>query len=314
VNPYTNLAIEQYLFENVDDDTLVVYLWQNQNTVVIGKNQNAYSECRAELLKSDGCFLARRTSGGGAVFHDLGNLNFTFICSTENFDVAKHMQVIHGACRLSNIDAEISGRNDILADGRKFSGNAFYNSRGRSYHHGTILINADVEKVDKYLTPPKAKLEARGVKSVRSRVINLCEFAPSLTCETMKDHLLSAAETVYALSPEMIKEIDCAQINALATRFADWEYIYGSPIPFNLSCGGRLSFGNAEIALCVKNGYITDLKLYTDALDHEISNTVRETLVALPFELSVISDALFAAINEADAIALVKLFSEQIFT
>jgi lipoate-protein ligase A len=128
------------------------------------------------------------------------------------------------------------------------------------------------------------------------------------------DHLLSAAETVYALSPEMIKEIDCAQINALATRFADWEYIYGSPIPFNLSCGGRLSFGNAEIVLCVKNGYITDLKLYTDALDHEISNTVRETLVALPFELSVISDALFAAINEADAIALVKLFSEQIFT
>ena len=312
-NPYVNLSIEQTLFDNVDNETLILYLWQNQNTVVIGKNQNAFSECRAELLKEDDCTLARRTSGGGAVFHDLGNLNFTFICSTDNFDVSRHMQVIREACRLANIDTEISGRNDILANGRKFSGNAFYNSRGRSYHHGTILVNADCERLSRYLTPPKAKLEAKGVKSVRSRVINLSEISPTLTCDTMKAHLLSAVNAVYSLPIEEIDEINNEEVSALAKRFGEWEYVYGSPIPFNLTCGGRLTFGNTEIELCVKNGCINDLKLYTDALDHEIADKVRMALISLPFDLKSISIALHNVINETDADSLVTLFSDQVF-
>ena len=158
LNPYINLAKEKFLFDSVDNKTLILYLWQNQNTVVIGKNQNAYLECRTELLKQDGVTLARRLSGGGAVFHDIGNLNFTFICATENFDVSNHVKVIQNACRKANIETQISGRNDILANDKKFSGNAFYNSQGHSYHHGTILINADTEKLNRYLTPPKAKL------------------------------------------------------------------------------------------------------------------------------------------------------------
>lgn len=313
-DPYINLAIEQALFDNVDDETLILYLWQNQNTVVIGKNQNAFSECRTELLKEDGCTLARRTSGGGAVFHDIGNLNFTFICSTENLNVSNHMEVIKEACRLSGIEAEISGRNDILADGRKFSGNAFFNSRGRSYHHGTILINSDVGKLGRYLTPPKAKLEGKGVKSVRSRVINLCELAPSLSCEIMKQYLLTAFEKVYSLTAVPISEIADEQISALANRFGAWEYVYGSPISFNLSCGGRLSFGNAEVELCVKNGSIVDLKLYTDALDHEISETVRTALISVPFDLKAISNALYNSLNKIDSDALIALFSEQVFS
>ena len=313
-NPYVNLSIEQTLFDNVDNETLILYLWQNQNTVVIGKNQNAFSECRAELLKEDDCTLARRTSGGGAVFHDLGNLNFTFICSTENFDVSRHMQVIREACRLANIDTEISGRNDILANGRKFSGNAFYNSRGRSYHHGTILVNADCERLSRYLTPPKAKLEAKGVKSVRSRVINLSEISPTLTCDTMKAHLLSAVNAVYSLPIEEIDEINNEEVSALAKRFGKWDYVYGSPIPFNLTCGDRLTFGNTEIELCVKNGCINDLKLYTDALDHEIADKVRMALISVPFDLKAISIALHNVINETDADSLVTLFSDQVFT
>jgi len=313
-NPYINLAVEQMLFNNVDDESIILYLWQNQNTVVIGKNQNAYSECRTELLKSDGCFLARRTSGGGAVFHDLGNLNFTFICKTENLDIQKHMRVIQEACRLSQIDTEISGRNDILVEGRKFSGNAFYNSRGRSYHHGTIMINADVDKLGKYLTPPKAKLEAKGVKSVRSRVINLSEIEPSLTCDTIMSRLISAAQNVYDLPHEMLDDIGGEELSNLAKHFSDWEYVFGSPIPFDLSFSGRLSFGNAEFNLCVKNGYINDLKLYTDALDHEISDTVRKALISTPFDLLSISDALHRSINQTDADSIIGVFSDQVFS
>jgi len=313
VNPHYNLAVEQFLFDNVDNETLILYLWQNQNTVVIGKNQNAFAECRTELLKDEGAILARRSSGGGAVFHDLGNLNFTFICYTENLDVSKHMQVIREACRLANIETEPSGRNDILACGRKFSGNAFYNSRGRSYHHGTLLINTDIEKLCRYLTPPKAKLDAKGVKSVRTRVLNLCEIVPSLTCDIMKEYLISAVEMVYGLPQESLDEICYDQIAPIADHLSDWEYVYGSPIPFNISCGGRLTFGNVEIGLCIKNGYIIDLKLYTDALDHELADTVRKSLISLPLDLTTISDALFKVLDKSYATSLVALFSDQVF-
>ena len=314
IDPYYNLATEQFLFENVDDDTLILYLWQNKDTVVIGRNQNAYSECRTEQLREDGCTLARRTSGGGAVFHDLGNLNFTFICSSEILNIQRHMQVIHKACRLANIETELSGRNDILAAGRKFSGNAFYNSKGRSYHHGTILINSDIERLSRYLTPPKAKLETKGVKSVRSRVINLTELAPSLTCDAMKELLLAAAEDVYALSPDFIEEISLEQIASISKRFSDSEYIYGLQIPFNASCKGRSSFGNIELEICVKSGHITDLRFYTDALDVEVSTTVRKALISLPFNLSAISDALKNVLDKDHADSIIALLNEQIFS
>jgi lipoate-protein ligase A len=313
-DPYVNLAVEKILFETVEDDTLVLYLWQNQNTVVIGRNQNAFSECRTELLREEGGRLARRLSGGGAVFHDLGNLNFTFICASENLDVSKHMQVIREACLMAGISTELSGRNDVLAEGRKFSGNAFYNSRGRSYHHGTLLIHADIEKLGRYLTPPKAKLETKGVKSVRSRVINLSELSPALTCDTMRSHLLCAAQTVFGLTATEILEIDREKIAAYAAHFGDKEFLYDSPIPFNVSCKGQLPFGNVELGLCVKNGYVTDLKLYTDALDAEISATVKQALVSLPFDLQAIRDALSNTIGEADANAFASLFLDQIFS
>ena len=280
-DPHENLAIEKLLLETVDQETLLLYLWQNENTVVIGKNQNAFSECRTELLKAEGVTLARRLSGGGAVFHDLGNLNFTFLCSTENLDVSKHMQVIRGACLLAGIPTELSGRNDILAAGRKFSGNAFYNSKGRSYHHGTLLIRTDMEKLGRYLTPPTAKLQSKGIKSVRSRVINLSELSPSLGCDAMKAHLLSAAETVFGLPPKPFGEINHETISSYAKHFGDREYLYGSPIPFNVSCAGHLPFGNAELMLCVKNGCIADLKLYTDALDSDLSAAVEQALISL---------------------------------
>ena len=124
LNPYENLATEKYLLDTVAEDGYILYLWQNQNTVVIGKNQNPWAECRCNLLETEGGRLARRLSGGGAVFHDTGNLNFTFLCSAKNYDLDRQMKVIQTACSLAGIKTELSGRNDLLAAGRKFSGNA----------------------------------------------------------------------------------------------------------------------------------------------------------------------------------------------
>ena len=170
LDPFGNLAREQVMLEHGPKDGVILYLWQNENTVVIGRNQNAFKECRVSLLEEEGGKLARRLSGGGAVFHDHGNLNFTFLLPQEDFDVRRQLEVICRACKAFGIPAEISGRNDLTAQGQKFSGNAFYKNGTRAYHHGTLLMNADMSKLGRYLSPPVAKLKAKGVDSVRSRV------------------------------------------------------------------------------------------------------------------------------------------------
>ena len=172
-DPYHNLALEQLLFDHCEHDSVILYLWQNNNTIVIGKNQEPYNECRVDEFLRDNGRIARRRSGGGAVFHDLGNLNFTFLVPTADYDLDKQLKVIELACEKLGVKVERSGRNDILADGRKFSGNAFYKNGPRAYHHGTLMVDVDREKMGRYLNPSKAKLSSKGVDSVRSRVVNL---------------------------------------------------------------------------------------------------------------------------------------------
>ena len=196
-DPYENLALEQTLLERVREQECILYLWQNARTVVIGRNQNPWKECRTALLEEEGGHLARRLSGGGAVFHDLGNLNFTFLMREADYDLDRQLTVIETACRSLGIPVERSGRNDLLADGRKFSGNAFYHHNGRAYHHGTLMVDVDLEMVQRYLSPSKAKLAAKGVDSVRSRVVNLREFVPTLTVRQLSDALTAAFAEVY---------------------------------------------------------------------------------------------------------------------
>ena len=313
LDPYVNLAKEKYLFDTVEEGTCLLYLWQNQNTVVIGKNQNAYAECRVRLLTEENGKLARRLSGGGAVFHDIGNLNFTFICSTPDFDLSRHMQVIKSACESAGIDAEISGRNDVLADGRKFSGNAFYHSAGRSYHHGTILISADMKKMQRYLTPPTAKLEAKGVKSVRSRVLNLNELSPDLTPHKMRAHLLSAFDAVYGLTAKPYAETDEKKVDSLARTYSSWEYLFGTPLPFNVTVSGRLPFGSIELQMQVTDGTVKTVRAYTDALDVDLAPNVEAALIGVSFKTESIRNALSKTLADDIAAAITSFFDSQIF-
>ncbi len=303
-DPYENLAIEKRLLDTVAEGALILYLWQNSKTVVIGKNQNPWAECNCRLLEQEGGRLARRLSGGGAVFHDLGNLNFTFICREEDYDLAKQQEVLLNACSLAGIRAEVSGRNDLLAEGRKFSGNAFYHAGGKAYHHGTLLICADTAMVQRYLTPSQAKLQAKGVKSVRSRIVNLTEIAPKLTPELMKKHLCAAAEQVYQRKGLALPSIPHAEIAELAAQYADWDYLYGTPLPLSLVCEERFDWGSIQIQLEVKDGRIQKCKVYTDALDWTLSEQIESLLTGVRFSKDCLKIALGTHPYQEDLLGL----------
>ena len=268
-DPHYNLAVEQSLLESVEKGQCILYLWQNQNTVVIGRNQNPWKECRTALLAEEGGKLARRLSGGGAVFHDLGNLNFTFLVPQGDYDLDRQLNVIQLAVQSLGIPTERSGRNDILADGRKFSGNAFYKNGRQAYHHGTLLVDVDKEKMGRYLNPSKAKLHSKGVDSVRSRVVNLKELNPDITIDALKSALTEAFAQIYGCPLSVIKEdqLDADQIEKLTERNRSWEWNFGQKLPFTFEHEERFPWGGIQIQLLVEEGMIKNTKLYSDAMD-----------------------------------------------
>ena len=312
-DPYYNLAVEKQLLDRVAPGECILYLWQNQNTVVIGKNQNAWLECRTSLLESEGGRLARRLSGGGAVFHDLGNLNFTFLVRDEDYDVDRQLSVIQTAVRLAGVQAERSGRNDVLADGRKFSGNAFYHQNGHAYHHGTLMVTVDKDKLQRYLSPSKAKLEAKGVASVRSRVVNLSELSPGLTCDKLRSLMVQAFESVYGLpsSPVALTGEDIRQIEENTKLNGSWEFLYGARLPFTFQCEGRFSWGGVQLQLEAKGGIITAAKVYSDAMDWQLAPTVEQALTGCRFSAEDMAQAICAAVDPQAAQDLCRLIREQ---
>ena len=313
-DPYRNLATEKRLMDTTGPNQCTLYLWQNQNTVVIGHNQNAWAECRTTLLAQEGGFLARRLSGGGAVFHDLGNLNFTFLMAKENYDLDRQLSVIQAACAMAGITAERSGRNDLLAQGRKFSGNAFYNNKTHAYHHGTLLISADMDKLQRYLSPSKAKLQSKGVASVRSRVVNLQELSPGLTIETMAQYMEKAFEQVYGCKaePVTLTAADESEICQLAEEYGSWEYLYGTTLPFSFSCESRYPWGGIQLQLETKQGLVEHVKVYSDSMDWSLPELIEQALTGCRFTLPDMQTALRTAIDDTEVVNdLCVLLSKQ---
>lgn len=287
-DPHRNLALEQHLLETVLGGCCLLYLWQNERTVVIGKNQNAWAECRTTALFADCGKLARRLSGGGAVYHDLGNLNFTFLMCEEDYDLKRQLSVIRRACGLVGIETEISGRNDVLASGRKFSGNAFYHHEGRAYHHGTLLVDTDAEAMSRYLSPSKAKMQAKGVESVRARVVNLRELNPALTVDILKAAMKQAFAEVYGLPVSVPPVINEARVKELTAHYASDAWLFGRKLPFTFRCEQRFSWGGIELQLSVDRGVITDAAVFSDDMDPETAPKLQAALKNCPFSLDAL--------------------------
>ena len=273
-DPFLNRAVEQYLTEHQEEDTVTMYLWKNQRTVVIGYNQNPYSECNVQLLLDEGGHLMRRGTGGGAVYHDLGNINFSLIADKSLYDVKKQLSVIQDALLSYGLHAEISGRNDLTCEGRKFSGNAFSKGQKNNLHHGTILIKTDGAMMQRYLIVDKAKLMKNGVKSVASRVINLSELVPELTSENIKQPLIASFEKVYDGKATMLEFdtfINTEEVQAIRAHIASDEFLFGRWRQFKTTKKARFSWGGVEIALHVDeaNARIKDVQIATDCLEPE---------------------------------------------
>lgn len=290
LNPHRNQAIERYLLDTCQRGEMILYLWANDKTVFIGKNQNAYTECRMSELIADGGFVARRFTGGGAVYHDKGNLNFTFIACRGDYDINNQFAIMTGAMRALGFDAELTGRNDVVIDGKKFSGNAFYKSESACLHHGTILINSNYQSIAKYLNVSRVKLNAKGVKSVVSRVGNLSDYRADINADMVAEALIQSLKSRYPNTVcEFIKESDLPQdkIAALTERFADQNYVRGDDIHYNAAFEHRYEWGVADIRLEFNGNIIEKAKIYSDTLDTEAVELKEKLLTGTDITKSV---------------------------
>ena len=269
-NPYINLAVESRLLDNYQPNTITLFLWKNRQTVVIGTNQNPYSECDVNTLIKEGGHLARRRTGGGAVYHDLGNLNFSFVADKKIYDIKRQMQVIQEALHNFGLETEVSGRNDITYQGRKFSGNAFAKTKYQGLHHGTILIKTDAERLQKYLKVKPTKLHKHGVKSVTSRVINLSEVA-DITSENIIPYLITAFENVYqgkATNIDFNTLCDEDIINQ-SRHIGSNEYLFGKWKEFHTKKSAAFEWGSIDIDIDIDEdkGIIKDINIASDSLE-----------------------------------------------
>ena len=292
-DPYRNLAAERYLLEHTPAGSVTLYLWQNKNTVVIGRNQNPWAECNIALLRQDGGHLVRRLSGGGAVYHDSGNLNFTFLTDTATYDLDRQLAVIITALASLGIKAEKSGRNDILVDGRKVSGNAFYTSGNKKYHHGTLLIDVKTDVMAKYLTVSPLKLQAKGVSSVKSRVLNLKEACPTLTVAALSQALITAFGQIYNSVPQQLSAdfFDEAELAKYEAEFRDDAFRLGKRLPFTWQTEARFDWGSFTLACRIDSGIIQQAEVYTDAMDWQALQNAGRCFTGVAFTPQALAQA-----------------------
>lgn len=292
-NPWFNLATEDWIFQELDSDTHILFLWRNAETVVIGRSQNPWVECKTDKMEQDGVYLARRQSGGGAVFHDLGNTNFTFLSPKEDYNQDANFEIIINALHKLGIEATQSGRNDMQVGDRKISGSAFKHAVDRSFHHGTLLVDANMQKLGDYLHPHPLKLKAKGIKSVRSRVANLVEFNDSVTHETLSQAIIEAFCDYYGQQVE-VEELDEASLknephlNKYYQQMADWDWRFGKTPAFSHHIETRFDWGIIDLHLDVEQAMIKEVVIFSDALNVDLIESLKQTLTGVRYTIEAV--------------------------
>ncbi|MFD3447284.1 lipoate--protein ligase [Microbacteriaceae bacterium 4G12] len=288
-DPTINLAIEEYCLKNLDENETYLLFYINEPSIIIGKNQNTVEEIHADYVREKGIHVVRRLSGGGAVYHDLGNLNFSFITKDdgESFhNFKKFTEPVIEALRKLGVNAELSGRNDILAEGRKISGNAQFSTKGRMFSHGTLLFDSHMEDVVSALNVKMDKIQSKGIKSVRSRVANIREFLQQdVTIEQFKSLLLQSIFKGDKIPEYVLTEQDWKEIEKLSTeRYRNWDWNYGKSPKFNLQHSHRFPIGQIDVRLVVNKGIVEQCKIYGDFFGVADVKEIEELLIGKKFD------------------------------
>lgn len=297
-NPYYNLAFEEYILTEFNENENCFLLWQNEPTIVVGKHQNTIEEINLDYVKSKFINVVRRLSGGGAVYHDLGNLNFTFIVKNQvdyQFDFKKFTKPVIKALKKIGIEACFNSRNDLVIDGKKFSGNAQYMKKNRLLHHGTLMFNSDIDELVKVLSVSDDKVISKGIKSVRSRVTNIADYLDD------KIHVLEFKEILLKyLQEEMevfheyeLNEAEESKVKEIMNkRYKTWQWNYGESPKFNIKKVKKFDSGKIETLLDVENGHIGSCKFYGDFFGSKNVQEIEKKLVGIKYEESSILNVL----------------------
>ncbi|WP_197407228.1 lipoate--protein ligase LplJ [Bacillus paralicheniformis] len=297
-DPRINLAIEEYCLKHLDPEETYLLFYINQPSIIIGKNQNTIEEINTKYVDENGIIVVRRLSGGGAVYHDLGNLNFSFITKDDGnsfHNFKKFTEPVVAALKRLGVDAELSGRNDLMANGRKISGNAQFSTKGRMFSHGTLLFDSEIEHVVSALKVKKDKIESKGIKSIRSRVANISEFLDQkMTTVEFRSMLLRYIFDTEGEIPEYkLTEKDWKIINQISKeRYQNWDWNYGKSPKFNLQHSKRFQAGSVDIRLEVQKGVICECKIFGDFFGVGDVSDIEEKLTGVQYERKAIKEAL----------------------
>lgn len=297
-DPTLNLAIEEYALKNLEQDETYLLFYVNEPSIIIGKNQNTIEEINLDYVKKEDLHVVRRLSGGGAVYHDLGNLNFSFITKDDGnsfHDFRTFTKPVVEALNRLGVEAELSGRNDIEVHGRKISGNAMFSTNGRLFSHGTLLLDSDIENVVKALNVNQEKITSKGIKSIHSRVANINEFLEEPMSMTAFKQLL--LESIFSdqdgIPTHALTETDWEHIHQLSKeRYQNWDWNYGKSPKYDLEKSQRFDIGSIDVRLKIKKGVIEDCKIFGDFFGQRDVKDIESRLINTRYEEEALEEAL----------------------
>ncbi|AEN91507.1 MULTISPECIES: lipoate--protein ligase [Priestia] len=297
-DPRINLAIEEYALKHLDINETYLLFYINEPSIIIGKNQNTIEEINTKYVEDQQIHVVRRLSGGGAVYHDKGNLNFSFITKDDGnsfHNFKKFTEPVVEALKKLGVNAELSGRNDLMAEGRKISGNAQFSTKGRMFSHGTLLFDSEIENVVSALKVKKDKIESKGIKSIRNRVANISEFLEQkVTVEEFREMLLRYIfDGEENITEYKLTEKDWEKIHQISKeRYQSWDWNYGKSPKFNLQHSHRFPVGQIDVRLEVNKGKIDACTIYGDFFGVGDVQEVQGKLTGVRYEKASIEQAL----------------------
>ncbi|HLS22673.1 MAG TPA: lipoate--protein ligase [Pseudogracilibacillus sp.] len=299
-DPYINLALEEYVLRNFGEKDTFLLFYINEPSIIIGKNQNSIEEINRDYVEKNNIKVVRRLSGGGAVYHDEGNLNFSFITKDDGdsfHNFAKFTEPVVKALNKLGVPAELVGRNDLLVEGRKISGNAQFFTQGRMFSHGTLMFNSEIEHVVEALNVSEEKIKSKGIKSIRSRVANIAEYLEEeMTMDQFKEHILLSifdVERVEDVPTYELTEEDWEKVHEISrNRYQKWEWNYGKSPAYNVQASHKFPSGLLDVRLDVKKGIIENCKIYGDFFGIGEIKDLEERLIGVRHQREAVANAL----------------------